>query len=139
MKLKMLVILVIASHFARVAKGKTRMIIRTTIISKLRMSHTFITIHTNLDCNLSSIAHSHFAELTSSNESLNVNELFNKHEIFMKNIQEIIQDSIIKALTIRNKKEKNENFVIDLSMILIIEECFVNINIIFSYSSSLIS
>ena len=115
------------------------MIIKTTIISKLRMSHTSATAHINLDHNLSSISHSHFAESISSNESLNVDELFNERGTFMKNIQEIIQDSIIEAFIIRDRKEKNENFVIDLSMILIIEECFVNINIILSFFSFLIS
>ena len=66
------------------------MIIRITTISKLRISHAFITIHINLDCNLSSISHSHFAKLISSNKSLNIDELFNEYEIFIKNIQEII-------------------------------------------------
>ena len=86
MKLKMPVILVIISCFIRVTKGKIKMIIRITIISKLRISHAFITIHTNLDCNLSSISHSHFAKSISSNKSLNIDESFNKHETFMKNI-----------------------------------------------------
>ena len=82
----MLVILVISSHSARVAKGKARTIIRTAIIPKPRTSHASATVHTNPDRNLSSIFYSHFAELILSNKSLNIEELFNEHEIFMKNI-----------------------------------------------------
>ena len=138
MKSKILIILVIASHFAQVIKGKIKMIIRITIISKLRIFYTSITIHTNLDHNLSSISHSHFIKLISSNELLNIKS-FNKYKIFIKNIQKIIQDFIIKTLTIRDKKKKNENFIINLLIIFIIIKYFVNINIIFSFFSFFIS
>ena len=86
MKSKMLVILVIISHSTRVAKEKIKMIIRIAIIPKLKISHAFIIIHINLDLNLSSISHSHFIKLISSNKSSNIDELFNEYEIFMKNI-----------------------------------------------------
>ena len=135
----MLVILVISSHSARVAKGKARTIIRTAIIPKPRTSHASATVHTNPDRNLSSISHSRSAESISSNESLDVNESFNERGILMKNIQEIIQGSIIEVLAVRDRKEKNENFVINLSMILVVEECLANIDTILFSSSSLIS
>ena len=132
------VVLVIASRSARVAKGKVRTIIRTATISKPRTSHASATVHTDLDLNLSSISRSRSAESISNNESSNVNESFNERGILMKNIHEIIQDSITEALTIRDRKEKNENFVTNLSIILVVEKCLVNIDIIFSSFSSLI-
>ena len=86
MKLKMLIILIIISCFIQVTKEKIKIIIRIAIISKLKMFHTFIIIHTNLNHNLFSISHSHFIESISSNKSSNINESFNDHEIFIKNI-----------------------------------------------------
>src|SRR5947207_12524678 len=139
MKSKMPVVLAIASRSARVAKEKARTTIRTATISKPRMSHAFITVHTSLDLNLSSIFHSRFTESTLSNESSNVDESFNERETFIQNIQEIIQGSITKALAIRDRKEKNGNFAIDLSTILVVEECFANIDTVFSSFSSFIS
>ena len=86
----MLVILVIASHFARVAKGKIRMIIKTAIIPKSKTPHASAIVHTNLDHNLSLISHSRSTKSTLSNESSDIDKSFNEHETFMQDIQEII-------------------------------------------------
>ena len=86
MKSKILIILVIIFHFIQVIKEKIKMIIRITIIFKFKIFYIFIIIHINLNLNFSSISHSHFIKLILNNKSLNINELFNKYEIFMKNI-----------------------------------------------------